>query len=84
MNHYTRWLELKEQNPGKYARDIAGLMNIIEAELAFGTRSRTMRGGCAAISVTFWRRSKVLARPNVFVVMNMQSMSKLVRSQTSI
>ncbi|MDB6982858.1 hypothetical protein PM017_14840, partial [Escherichia coli] len=22
MNHYTRWLELKEQNPGKYARDI--------------------------------------------------------------
>ncbi|MCM4610636.1 hypothetical protein MMN69_25625, partial [Escherichia coli] len=28
MNHYTRWLELKEQNPGKYARDIAGLMNI--------------------------------------------------------
>ncbi|WP_248803204.1 hypothetical protein, partial [Escherichia coli] len=25
MNHYTRWLELKEQNPGKYARDIAGL-----------------------------------------------------------
>lgn len=35
MNHYTRWLELKEQNPGKYARDIAGLMNIREAELAF-------------------------------------------------
>ena len=35
MNHYTRWLELKEQNPGKYARDIAGLMNISEAELAF-------------------------------------------------
>ena len=34
MNHYTRWLELKEQNPGKYARDIAGLMNISEAELA--------------------------------------------------
>lgn len=29
MNHYTRWLELKEQNPGKYARDIAGLMNIL-------------------------------------------------------
>ncbi len=27
--------ELKEQNPGKYARDIAGLMNISEAELAF-------------------------------------------------
>ena len=35
MNHYTRWLELKEENPGKYARDIAGLMNISEAELTF-------------------------------------------------
>ncbi|HCQ7173931.1 TPA: hemin-degrading factor [Enterobacter cloacae] len=35
MNHYTRWLELKDKNPGKYARDIAGLMNISEAELTF-------------------------------------------------
>lgn len=35
MNHYTRWRELKEHHPGKYARDIAGLMNISEAELAF-------------------------------------------------
>lgn len=35
MNHYTRWLALKEENPGKYARDIAGLMNISEAELAW-------------------------------------------------
>ncbi|WP_432226272.1 hemin-degrading factor [Enterobacter wuhouensis] len=35
MNHYTRWLELKEENPGKYARDIAGVMNISEAELTF-------------------------------------------------
>lgn len=35
MNHYTRWLELKDENPGKYARDIAGLMNISEAELTF-------------------------------------------------
>jgi putative hemin transport protein len=35
MNHYTRWLELKEDNPGKYARDIASLMHISEAELAF-------------------------------------------------
>ncbi|WP_253384255.1 hemin-degrading factor [unidentified bacterial endosymbiont] len=35
MNHYTRWLELKEHHPGKYARDIAGLMNISEAELTF-------------------------------------------------
>lgn len=40
MNHYTRWLELKEQNPGKYARDIAGLMNISEAELAFARHAR--------------------------------------------
>lgn len=35
MNHYTRWLELKDQHPGKYARDIAGLMAISEAELTF-------------------------------------------------
>lgn len=35
MNHYTRWRELKDENPGKYARDIAGLMNISEAELTF-------------------------------------------------
>ena len=35
MNHYTRWLELKEQHPGKYARDIAGLLGISEAELTF-------------------------------------------------
>ena len=83
MNHYTRWLELKEQNPGKYARDIAGLMNISEAELALRA-SRTTRGGCAAIFVKFWRRWKALVKPNVFVVMNMQSMSKLARSQTSI
>lgn len=34
MNHYTRWLELKNKI-GKYARDIASLMNISEAELAF-------------------------------------------------
>ena len=31
MGHYTRWLELKEEHPGKYARDIAGLMHISEA-----------------------------------------------------
>ncbi len=35
MNHYTRWLELKEQNPGKYARDIAAMMNMSEAELTW-------------------------------------------------
>ncbi|WP_297117709.1 ChuX/HutX family heme-like substrate-binding protein [uncultured Enterobacter sp.] len=35
MHHYARWLELKEQHPGNYARDIAGMMSISEAELAF-------------------------------------------------
>ncbi len=40
MNHYTRWLELKEQNPGKYARDIAGLMNIREGANKRGNSSR--------------------------------------------
>lgn len=47
MNHYTRWLELKKENPGKYARDIAGLMNISEAELTFarvGHDARRLRG----------------------------------------
>lgn len=33
MNDYTRWLALKEEHPGKYARDIAGMMGISEAEL---------------------------------------------------
>lgn len=35
MSHYAQWLELKEQNPGKYARDIAALMGIAEAELTW-------------------------------------------------
>ncbi|TKV23691.1 ChuX/HutX family heme-like substrate-binding protein [Citrobacter sp. wls613] len=35
MNYYTRWLELKKEHPGKYARDIAGLLHISEAELTF-------------------------------------------------
>ncbi|HAT7591435.1 hemin-degrading factor [Citrobacter sp. TBCS-15] len=35
MNHHTRWLELKKENPGKYARDIAAMMHISEAELTF-------------------------------------------------
>jgi len=35
MNHYTRWLELKQEHPRKYARDIAALMNISEAELTW-------------------------------------------------
>lgn len=35
MNHYTRWLALKEENPGKYARDIAAMMTISEAELTW-------------------------------------------------
>ena len=34
MSLYARWLNLKEDNPGKYARDIAALMEISEAELA--------------------------------------------------
>ena len=35
MSHYAQWLELKQQNPGLYARDIAGLMGIAEAELTW-------------------------------------------------
>lgn len=35
MNLYTRWLALKEENPGKYARDIAAMMHISEAELTW-------------------------------------------------
>lgn len=34
MTHYARWLTLKAENPDKYARDIAALMQISEAELA--------------------------------------------------
>lgn len=47
MNHYTRWLELKQQHPEKYARDIAGLLNISEAELTFarvGHDARRLHG----------------------------------------
>lgn len=33
--HLTRYLELKQQHPKKYARDVARLMNISEAELAW-------------------------------------------------
>lgn len=35
MNLYTRWLALKEENPGKYARDIAAMMHIPEAQLTW-------------------------------------------------
>lgn len=35
MSHYAHWLELKQQNPGKYARDIATQMGIAEAELTW-------------------------------------------------
>jgi len=38
MTIYTRWLALKDQHPGLYARDIAAMMHISEAEL---TWSRT-------------------------------------------
>lgn len=34
-SQYTRYTELKEQHPQKYARDIAALMGISEAELTF-------------------------------------------------
>lgn len=40
MNLYTRWLALKEENPGKYARDIAAMMHISEAELAWARVGR--------------------------------------------
>lgn len=33
MTLYTRWLALKQENPGKYAREIAAMMHISEAEL---------------------------------------------------
>ncbi|NDL65663.1 hemin-degrading factor [Acerihabitans arboris] len=33
--HYQRYLELKQQHPKKYARELAQLMNISEAELAW-------------------------------------------------
>ncbi|EAY4678253.1 hemin-degrading factor [Salmonella enterica] len=48
MNHYTHWLELKKQHPEMYARDIAKLMRISEAELAFARvahDARQLRGG---------------------------------------
>ena len=35
MNLYTRWLALKEENPVKYARDIAAMMHISEAQLTW-------------------------------------------------
>ncbi|ALR76927.1 hemin-degrading factor [[Enterobacter] lignolyticus] len=35
MTLYTRWLALKDQHPGLYARDIAATMRISEAELAW-------------------------------------------------
>ena len=63
MNHYTRWLELKEENPGKYARDIAGLMNISEAELTFA-RVGHDAGACAVTSARSWPRWKRWAKPN--------------------
>ncbi|MDX6020868.1 ChuX/HutX family heme-like substrate-binding protein [Scandinavium sp. V105_16] len=33
MTLYTRWLALKQENPGTYAREIAAMMHISEAEL---------------------------------------------------
>lgn len=72
MNHYTRWLELKEENPGKYARDIAGLMNISEAELAFarvGHDAWRLRGEIRAIlgALETVRETKCICRNNYAV-----------------
>lgn len=47
MTHYARWLTLKAENPDKYARDIAALMQISEAELAqarVGHDARRLQG----------------------------------------
>lgn len=78
MNHYTRWLELKKENPGKYARDIAGLMNISEAELTFarvGHDAWRLRGEVREILGA----RKPSAKPNVYAATNMRCMSRLVR-----
>lgn len=76
MNHYTRWLELKKENPGKYARDIAGLMNISEAELTL--RASAMTPGAyvakSAKSSAHWKR---LVKPNAFAATNMRCMNRL-------
>ena len=47
MTDYTRWLALKQENPGKYARDIAALMQMSEAGLArarVGHDARRLQG----------------------------------------
>lgn len=47
MTLYTRWLSLKEENPGSYARDIAAMMHISEAELTHarvGHDAQRLRG----------------------------------------
>ena len=78
MNHYTRWLALKEENPGQYARDIAGLMNISEAELTFarvGHDAWRLHGDIREIigALEAW------ARPNASVVTTMQFTSRWAR-----
>lgn len=78
MNHYTRWLELKKENPGKYARDIAGLMNISEAELTFarvGHDAWRLRGEVREILGAL----EAVGETNVFAATNMRYMSRWVR-----
>lgn len=75
MNHYTRWLELKKENPDKYARDIAGLMNISEAELTFarvGHDAWRLRG-----EVRETRRTGSRRETNAFAATNMRCMNRL-------
>lgn len=76
MNHYTRWLELKNENPGKYARDIAGLMNISEAELTFarvGHDARRLRGEVREILGAL----EAVGETNAFAATNMRCMNRL-------
>lgn len=82
MGHYTRWLELKEEHPGKYARDIAGLMHISEAELAFarvGHDARRLRGEIREILAAL----ESVGKPNASAVTNTPFTSRSGRLLTS-
>ncbi|VDZ88663.1 hemin-degrading family protein [Lelliottia amnigena] len=79
MNHYTRWLELKEENPGKYARDIAGLMNLSEAELTFarvGHDAWRLHGDIRAILGAL----ETVGEQNAFAATNTPFMNRSARS----
>lgn len=82
MGHYTRWLELKEEHPGKYARDIAGLMHISEAELAFarvGHDAWRLRGEIREILAAL----ESVGKPNASAVTNTPFMNRSERLLTS-